>query len=559
MHTPTSTPRESLYHNYVMYPHYFPKSTDDHDAAVTIVGAGPIGLTCALLLAKLGIKSIVLASELQVSEGSRALVYTKRSMQILKVAGVAERITKKALPWTAGNSFYHGKQVFRMQNPQDAQNDFAPLNNLQQNHLESYLVEAALANPLIELRFGNQLSAFDSKDDGVLLTVDTPQGSYQYQTPWLIAADGGRSMIRSQLGLKLEGSSYEGRFVIVDIKVDLPLPTERLAYFSPPWNIGNTILLHKEPDGIWRFDYQLPKEISNEEALQPENIAKAVNAQLEMMGYGDLPWVLDWSSVYSARALTLLEYVHQRICFVGDAAHLLPIFGVRGANTGFQDAIDLCWKLAAVIEGWGSESLLHTYSFERVAAAREIIDEAGKSTRFMAPPSSGFRLVRDAVLSLSLEHDFVRPLYHWRTSRPHIYHNSPLNASTDQNSSSKGSLIDGSIVPNVMLDTGSLYDLMAYQFSLLYFGNHTPNELHEEVAKLKESGLPISLIRIASDPDADVCINESIIQERYQAQDGMMCLVRPDHHIAGCWKGYHEGCLNDYFSQTYKNQPLYQI
>ncbi|WP_238534337.1 FAD-dependent monooxygenase [Advenella kashmirensis] len=318
--------------------------------------------------------------------GSRAIVFTKRSMEILDFAGVATRIMTKALPWTSGNSYYKGERVFRMETPVDDNDRFAPLNNLQQNWLETYLVEAAQAQPLIRLCWGNRLSSFTQDDSGVALVVDTPEGEYTCRTNWLVAADGARSTVRQQLGLTLEGDSYEGRFVIVDIRIDLDLPTERLAFFSPDWNPGNTILMHKEPDNIWRFDYQLDAGISSEEALKPENLAAAVNAQLQMMGYQDKSWEMDWASVYSARALTLPDYVHQRVMFVGDAAHLLPIFGVRGANTGFQDAMDLGWKLAAVVNGQADTALLRTYSADRVSAAREIIAEAGKSTRFMAPP-----------------------------------------------------------------------------------------------------------------------------------------------------------------------------
>ncbi len=550
MHRPITTPHESLYHDYVIHPHYHPNDDTRHDAPVTIVGAGPIGLCSALLLAKQGVKSIVLASQLQVCEGSRGLVYTKRSMQILQTAGVAKAIVQKALPWTAGNSFYHGKRVFRMQNPSDEHDVFAPLNNLQQNHLEKYLIDAALVNDYIEIRFGNHVTDLYSRADGVTLQVDTPVGTYSYKTPWLIAADGGRSFVRAKLDLKLHGSSYEGRFVIVDIKVDLPLPTERLAYFSPKWNQGNTILLHKEPDGMWRFDYQLSPEVSNEEALDPKNIAHAVNAQLAMMGYDDLPWELDWASVYSARALTLSDYVHGRICFVGDTAHLLPIFGVRGANTGFQDAMDLCWKLSSVILGFAGVDLLDSYSQERVRAAREIIDEAGKSTRFMAPPSKGFRLLRDAVLSLSLEHDFVRPLYHWRTSRPHRYDDSRLNAVGDDNALMHAELANGGVLPDVKLSEGSLYDVLDYQFAVLYFGQVPPTALQDEVATIAGQ-LPIKLISIHDDK-ADIVLDRSVIDERYHATTGEVYLIRPDHHIAGRWQSHVKGSLAAYFDKFHE-------
>ena len=108
---------------------------------------------------------------------------------------------------------------------------------------------------------------------------------------------------------------------------------------------------------------------------------------------------MDWCRVYSARTLTLPSYVHGRVLFSGDAAHLLPIFGVRGANTAFQDGQSAGWHLAFVVKGLAGPRLLENFSTERVGAAREIIEEAGKSTRFMTPPTRGFRLLRDAVLS----------------------------------------------------------------------------------------------------------------------------------------------------------------
>jgi 3-(3-hydroxy-phenyl)propionate hydroxylase len=247
----------------------------------------------------------------------------------------------------------------------------------------------------------------------------------------VVACDGARSALRQLQGLALEGDSYHGRFVIADIRVDLPLPTERLAFFDPPWNPGNTVLMHREPLGIWRIDYQLPAGETPEQALDPASLKARIDAQLASVGFAGAPWEMDWCSVYSARALTLPDYVNGPVVYCGDAAHLLPIFGVRGANTGFQDAQNLAWKLAAVVQGRAPMALLHSYSTERVSAAREIVAEAGKSTRFMAPPTRGFRLLRDATLSLALTQDFVRPLMHWRTSRPHEYLRSPLNSPED--------------------------------------------------------------------------------------------------------------------------------
>jgi 3-(3-hydroxy-phenyl)propionate hydroxylase len=454
MHQPHAEPRQSIYYDYQVFDAWLPSAHPEPEAYTTpvvIAGAGPIGLFAALELARHGVRCVLLESERQVSEGSRAIVFTRRSMEILQQVGVADRISQNGLPWRFGNSFFRGQRVFRMEAPHDADDRFFPMINLQQQYLEEYMVDAVRAQPLIDLRWGNRVTEFTQNADGVALTVDTPEGPYTLHTGWLVAADGARSGIRSFMDLKLEGNSYEGRFVIADIRVDLPLPTERLAFFDPDWNPGNTVLMHREPHGIWRIDYQLPANETPEQALAPESLKSRIDAQLAMVGHAGVPWEMDWCSVYSARALTLPDYVHGRVLFTGDAAHMLPIFGVRGANTGWQDAQGLMWRLALVAQGVAPHKLLGSYSQERVGAAREIIDEAGKSTRFMTPPTPGFRLLRDAVLSLSLTQPFVGPLYHWRTSRPHEYGQSSLNAAGDDNLLFKTGPANGAPPQNVQL------------------------------------------------------------------------------------------------------------
>ncbi len=559
MHFPETQPRKSLYYSYEVYPYLHSHEDTVADAdTVTIVGAGPIGMANALLLAKHGVNVILLSSEQQLSEGSRALVYTKRSMEILQAAGAAERIMSKALPWTHGNSIYKGQVAFRMASPTNEHDQFAPLNNLQQNWLENFLLDTIKQQDNIEVRWGNKVVAHEQDNDKVTLTVHTPEGEYKHVSNWVIAADGGRSPIRESMKLRMEGASYEGRFVIADIRIKLDYPTERLAFFSPDWNPGNTILMHREPDDIWRFDYQLDPNISPEEALQPENLHKAINDQLKMIGQDHLEWEMDWSTVYSARALTLDSYVHNRIMFVGDAAHLLPIFGVRGANTGFQDAQDLSWKLAAVVKGWAPEKLLESYTFDRVGAAREIIAEAGKSTRFMAPPTDGFRLLRNAVLSLSLEHEFVRPLYHWRTSRPHAYTHSSLNSQNDDNAIMHELTENGALIPNLKFADGSfLYDSISGKFSAVVItqNGQVPATLIAEISALKQQGIPAQVVALAIDgqavSEADITleINPKIAKERFFADVGAIYLVRPDHHINGRWVIYRENVMTETLHQ----------
>ncbi|WP_295519677.1 FAD-dependent monooxygenase [Limnohabitans sp. Rim8] len=548
MHTPSTQARPSIYYQYEVFKPWLASVHPHQDRKkVVVVGAGPAGMVTALELARHGVPSVVLSAELQFSQGSRAICFTRRSMEILQQVGVADRMTASGLPWRFGNSFYRGQRVFRMEAPHDTDDRFFPIINVQQQFLEEYLHDACHAHPLIDFRWGNKLTRVDQQDGYAVLEVDTPEGPYALESDWVVAADGGRSGIRSAMNLPMEGASYEGFFVIADIQIDLPLPTERLAFFDPEWNPGNTILMHREPNGIWRMDYQLPPGETPEEALRPESLQARIDAQLAMIGHAGLKWVMDWSSVYSARTLTLPDFVHGSVIFTGDAAHLLPIFGVRGANTAFQDAQSLGWHLAFVVQGLAGPKLLTNHSSERVGAAREIITEAGKSTRFMAPPSRGFRLLRDAVLSLSLTQDFVRPLYHWRTSRPHAYTHSMLNSTNDDNSLFKSGPAHGAPPQNVRLGWRNgqedfLLDHLGGGFDLLYFTDtDLPDDLQAVIASARAKGLPLKVIAVGAAqpvtganqhlPDTD-----GHLRGRYGVPaNGGAYLLRPDQHICARW------------------------
>lgn len=544
MHQPEATPRPSVYYRYQVHPFCRPAEMDGATAVhpVVVVGAGPVGLVTALNLARFGVRCVVLEAERQLCHGSRAIVLTRRSQEILQQAGVIEPFLAKGLPWHQGRSYFRGREVYRMVLTHDPEDRFQPGLNLQQQYIEEYLLEACARTPLIELRWASKVTALAQDADGATLTVDTPEGEYPLRADYVVAADGGRSALRRMLGLRMEGRSYAGNFVIADIKAPLGLPTERLCFFEPDWSPGNNVLVHRQPDDIWRLDYRLPDGETAEEALAPERLHDRICRILAMVGRA-VPYQLDWATVYSASTLTLPDYVVGRICFVGDAAHLLPIFGVRGANTGLQDAENLAWKLAFTLRGLGGPALLRSYSDERVAAAREICEEAGKSTRFMTPPTAGFRLMRDAVLSLTLTEDFPKDLLHWRTSRPHSYHGSALNSVAADDAGFQGGPACGDTLRNARLAEGDyLFDRLGTGFHLLAFaGAAGPDAaLTEVLAAAAQAVVPVRRVLVAprAFPDmADVWVADpdGRLAARYAARPGAAYLARPDLHVCARW------------------------
>lgn len=520
--------------------------------AVTIVGGGPVGFAIALGLAKHGVRSMLIEADESVCYGSRAICISRRSLEIIERLGALDGFLSKGLPWTGGRSFYRDDEVLHFTMPQDENQKLPPMVNLAQYHIEQFLLDAAERHAdLIDIRWRTKVTAVQHDAHGATLALSTPEGDYTAQTDWLIAADGGRSTVREALGLKLQGTSYEGRYVIVDILLDSARPTERLAYFDPASNPGSTVLVHKQPDNVWRIDYQLRDGEDADEAIKPENVMPRVQSLLDMMGE-KASWSPIWITIYKANALTLERYRHGRVLFAGDAAHLVPIFGVRGANSGIDDADNLAWKVAFVVKGLADEALLDSYSDERVFAAHENLSYGTKSTEFMAPPSFAFDLMRTAVLSLAREHAAVRSLINPRQTSAIAYTASPINAVSDALALGP---TPGTVLPECPLTIvdragareGHVTDLLAPRFTALYFSEDgaTPAPLAALEAQLGERGLPFALV-----PLAPLAPRQPADAQRpsgwdhtgrlfplYGAQPGTLYLVRPDGHVLGRWHG----------------------
>jgi 3-(3-hydroxy-phenyl)propionate hydroxylase len=446
---------------------------------VIVVGAGPIGLGAAIDLAQQGIEVLVLDDNDKVSFGSRAVCYAKRPLEILDRLGCGQPMVDKGVEWNIGKVFFDERQVYDFNLLPEEGHQRPAFINLQQYYFEEYMVnrvrELQEQGAPIEIRGRNKVEAVGTHDDHVKVEVETPEGSYTVEADWLIACDGAGSPIRSMMGKDFIGRVFEDNFLIADVIMEADFPTERWFWFDPPFNKGQSALLHKQPDGVWRIDLQLGWDIDKEREKRPENVIPRLKA---MLGE-DVKFELEWVSIYTFQCRRMEQFRHGRVIFAGDSAHQVSPFGARGANSGLQDTDNLCWKLKLVMDGKAPESLLDSYDVERVHGADENILNSSRSTDFITPKSDMSRVLRDAVLDLSEHYEFARPLVNsGRLSMPCTYDGSPLNSADALDGPARTR--PGSPCPDVPLGDGYLLPKLGGKFTLLTIDADAPDVIEED-------------------------------------------------------------------------------
>ncbi len=487
------------------------------DAPVAIIGAGPVGLALAIDLALHGVKCTVLDDNNTVSVGSRAICWAKRTLEIFDRLGVGERMVAKGVTWKVGRLFHGDKEVWNFDLlPEDGHKNPAFI-NLQQYHVEQYLVERCADFPgLIDLRWRNKVTGVRQNASATTLSIQTPDGAYELHAAYSVACDGARSPTRAMMGLDFQGRFFEERFLIADVEMKIEQPSERWFWFEPTFHPGQSALLHKQPDNIYRIDLQLGPDADPELEKRAERVIPRIEKAV-----GHSNFELDWVSVYTFQCRRLTRFVHDRVIFAGDSAHVVSPFGARGGNGGIQDADNLGWKLAAVIKGDASAKLLESYNEERIHGADENILNSSRTTNFMSAATPVERLFRSEVLALAWDMPFARRLINsGRLSQPCSLHGLSL-----QTPDTGAPLPSGSpcLDAPIRLDgrDGFLLDQLGGEFVVLAFEVNVP-----------ETG--IKTLTVSQKAGADLQDASGLACARYGS--GWTYLIRPDQHVAAAWR-----------------------
>jgi 3-(3-hydroxy-phenyl)propionate hydroxylase len=524
---------------------------------VIVVGGGPVGLTLAIELARYGTPVLLLDDDDKLSTGSRAICFAKRSLEIWDRLGCGESIASKGVSWNVGKVFFGDRLVYAFDLLPEAGHRRPAFVNLQQYYVEGLLYDHALAQPNVELRWKHEVIGVEPSDECVVVTVDTPDGTYRLRCDYLVACDGSRSPVRAMLGLEARGQVFRDRFLIADVKMDSDLPTERRFWFDPPFHRHGSALMHRQPDNVWRLDFQLGWDADPVVERQPERVIPRVRA---MLGDG-VAFELVWCSVYTFSCMRMEHFRHGRILFAGDAAHGVSPFGARGANSGVEDAANLAWKLHYVLRGHAPDRLLDTYCSERERAADENIAHSTRSADFLTPKSEMSRVFRDAVLDLARDHPFARRLVNsGRLSTAATLADSPLN--TPDVDQFDGAMVPGAAAADAPIDIGGHANWLLHQIGGRFVAMHFPDIIDKSAAARafaealgddeKPAGArapdfprvdpllvhPANVSASAASDVPSVTDTEHVLAARYDARPGTTYLFRPDQHVCARWRSF---------------------
>ena len=503
-------------------------------APIGIIGAGPVGLALALRLADFGVQSVILeAGDDLVPRGSKACLIHGDVLEILDRSGCGTPISSEGVAWRVGHTYVRGREIRRTEYPERM--GFCEFVNISQYRIEQILRAAVDASEHAQIEWSTRCVGVQRNERGVSLQVETLESKTVRDFRYVVACDGVRSTVRDLTGVKWVGYSHKDRFLITDIRADLPISKERHFHYDPPFNPGRQLVMHPQPDDVWRIDWQLAPGTDIEAERADGRLDQRIRAVI-----GDRPYDIRWMSTYRFHQRVVEQFRVGDIFFAGDAAHALPPYGSRGMNSGIQDADNLAWKLAAVLGGDAAEDLLDSYHHERAAAAQENLRITEATIRFMVPPNRIVAAYRNLVLRLSRFSAAMRDRVNsGRMTEPFRYAPSKIIADS-------GSAVVGEFAPDMHVTMRGnrirLRSLFGAGFVLLYVGREAApsTTFLTQARQLAVSGTQVIAVTPAGEVLPESTRGLTIVQADGSFPQSLMSefdlwVIRPDGHVAGAY------------------------
>lgn len=514
---------------------------------VLIVGAGPVGLGLALELGSHGIKCVLVEQNSDVGTQPRAKLTNVRSMELLRRWGLADRL-RAASPMPGdyisdvvfatrlnGHKLATFKNAFYCaQDGNDWYSESASW--VPQYTLEQVLRRAVHALPCVELRFGTRLSALRETGEGIVAELEAVQDGRRttLECGYAVGCDGARSTVRQILGVAMHGLGAYSPNINVLFRAPRLEAMHGKGRAVQYWMVNRDmpgVLAPMDREGLWFFAATRLAANGGADSVDAEHLVRIATGL-------DFPMEITAIDPWSAHRLIAARYRVGRIFLAGDACHLHPPFGGYGMNMGLGDAVDLGWKLAAVLQGWGGRALLDSYEQERRYVHERVTEESVENHSVLANDLVTDDLDRDDAIGEEariaagalIKRVKLREFRSLGLVLGYRYKDSPIIVPdgtpppADLVTEYRPSAHPGCLAPHFWLDDGrSLYDTIGAGFTLLVDSNVAQSAYAPLDAAAGEARIPFQVVRIGG---------TRRLRDLYEAA---MCLVRTDHHVA--WRG----------------------
>ncbi|MEB4676278.1 bifunctional 3-(3-hydroxy-phenyl)propionate/3-hydroxycinnamic acid hydroxylase [Enterobacteriaceae bacterium G50] len=503
---------------------------------VAIIGAGPVGLMMANYLGQMGVEVLVVEKLDKLIDYPRAIGIDDEALRTMQSVGLVEKVLPHTTPWHAMRFLTPKGRCFADIQPMTDEFGWSRRNAFIQPQVDAVMYEGLARFPNVRVLFSRELEAFSQSGDSVTINLQGPEGQREtVKADWLVACDGGASVVRRTLNVPFEGKTAPNKWIVIDIAND-PLSTPHIYLCCDPVRPYVSAAL---PHGVRRFEFMVMPGETEEQLSEPHNMRQLLSKVLPNPDRVELIR----QRVYTHNARIAERFRVDRVLLAGDAAHIMPVWQGQGYNSGMRDAFNLAWKLALVVNGKAGERLLDTYQQERRDHAKAMIDLSVTAGNVLAPAKRWHGNVRDGISWLL---NYIPPVKRYflemRFKPMPQYREGALVMDASAKNSPVGKMF---IQPKVTRESGEvtlLDDVIGANFAIIGWGcNPLWGMSEQQIARWRALGtrfiqvVPEVQIHTPQD-NVDGVIRLGDTQNRlktwFAAQDASLVVIRPDRFVA---------------------------